>query len=164
MHSLGVLLQQRGRPEEAETWYRRPAEAGDSRAMHDLGVLLGLRGELGEAETWCRRAAAGGHTEAMSKLAVRLVERGRWGEAATWYGRAAHAGHTEAMFSLGWLLQHVNLGEVLQRRGELVGAEIEAETWYRRAGETGAAGGGHVCCGGRARRLPRGRRGGRVLV
>ena len=67
------------------------------------------------------------------------MQWGRWDEAAVWYGRAAHAGHAEAMFGLGWLLQHVNLGEVLRRRGELVEAETTAETWYRRAAEAGHA-------------------------
>ena len=130
---LGLLLQQRGRLEEAETWYRRAAEAGDGRAMHNLGVLLGLRGELGEADTWYRRAA-----EAAIPRRWSTWGRGLWSGASgmrrqLWYGRAANAGHAEAMFSLGWLLQHVNLGEVLQQRGESVEVETTAETWYRRA-------------------------------
>jgi hypothetical protein len=43
MFNLGVLLQQRGDLAEAEAWYRRAADADDTRAMSYLGVLLQQR-------------------------------------------------------------------------------------------------------------------------
>jgi TPR repeat protein len=46
MSYLGVLLQQRGDLAEAESWYRRAADANDTRAMSYLGVLLQQRSGL----------------------------------------------------------------------------------------------------------------------
>lgn len=45
---------------EAETWFRRAAEAGHAEAMANLGLLLGERGEEDEAEVWLSRADAVG--------------------------------------------------------------------------------------------------------
>jgi len=75
MNSLGLLVEyQRGELDEAQTWYRRAAEAGHSEAMFNLGALLRGRGESDEAETWYRRAAATGHNGAKLSL-TRLLER-----------------------------------------------------------------------------------------
>lgn len=57
MYSLGVLLHNRGKPTDAETWYRKAADNGDAAAMNDLANLLRNRGEHREAETWYQRAA-----------------------------------------------------------------------------------------------------------
>ena len=35
-----MLLQERGKRVEAETWYRRGADTGDSKAIYNLAVLL----------------------------------------------------------------------------------------------------------------------------
>jgi uncharacterized protein len=126
MTALGVLLQRRGRLDEAEPWYRRAANAGHGEAMHNLGVLLQRQGRLDEAEPWCRRAANAGQSEAMHNLGELLRLRGELGEAETWSRRAAAGGHTEAMF---------NLGARLAERGKW----DEAATWYRRAANAGHA-------------------------
>ena len=81
MTHLGVLLQRRGRSEEAEAWYRRAANAGHAEAggrevMTHLGVLLQRRGRLEEAEAWYRRAAKARDREAMTHLGVLLQRRG----------------------------------------------------------------------------------------
>ena len=39
MYCLGELFTDKGELGEAETWYRRAAEAGDSDAMNHLGML-----------------------------------------------------------------------------------------------------------------------------
>ena len=129
MSHLGVLLQRRGRLEEAEAWYRRAAnashaEAGGREVMTHLGVLLQRRGRLEEAEAWYRRAAKARDREAMTHLGVLLQRRGRPEEAEAWYRRAASAGHGEAMHRLGVLLQQWGRLE-------------EAETWYRRMAQAG---------------------------
>ncbi|MGW3544729.1 tetratricopeptide repeat protein [Nocardia niigatensis] len=43
MNSLGVLSQNRGDRDEAETWYRRAADEGNAHAMVNLGKLLKKR-------------------------------------------------------------------------------------------------------------------------
>jgi TPR repeat protein len=63
IHRLGVRFWQRGREFEAETWWRRAAEAGQVAAMNHLALLLArdnrrvriLRGLV--AETRWQRAA-----------------------------------------------------------------------------------------------------------
>jgi TPR repeat protein len=47
----------RGEVAEAEHWWRRAAEAGESDAMDHLALLLKARGHTAGAEQWCRRAA-----------------------------------------------------------------------------------------------------------
>jgi hypothetical protein len=106
MFSLGLVLETRGKSGEAETWWRRAAEAGDSQAMVNLGVLLKKRSESGEAETWYRRAVEAGDSGTMFNLRVLLDEgRGESGETETWFRRAAEAGDSRAMSNLGVLLE-----------------------------------------------------------
>jgi uncharacterized protein len=114
MLNLGLLMRERGELGEAETWWRRAADAGTSEAMFNLGLLLHERGELGEAETWYRRAADAGTGRAMFNLGGLLHERGELGDAEIWWRRAADAGHRQAMF---------NLGALQRERGELGEAE-----------------------------------------
>lgn len=45
------------RLEDAERWYRRAADGGDTGAMYNLGLLLRTSGRLDDAERWYRRAA-----------------------------------------------------------------------------------------------------------
>ncbi len=40
MYNLGVLLQERGDLNGADTWYRKAADLGDTGAVCNLGVLL----------------------------------------------------------------------------------------------------------------------------
>jgi Flp pilus assembly protein TadD len=60
MFLLGGILEQRGRTDEAETWWRRAADAGHPGAMSGLAYLLAMAGRVDAAETWRRRAAAAG--------------------------------------------------------------------------------------------------------
>jgi tetratricopeptide (TPR) repeat protein len=158
MASLGVLLYKRGDIDEAEPWYRRAAEAGNTYAMTNLGILLNERGDTDEAEVWYRRASEVGHVTAMYGLGILLKNRGDLDEAEAWHRRATEAGSTDSMFSLGVLFYekgnldeaeawyrraaeagHIwamdNLGQLLKNRGNL----DEAEVWYSRAAEGGSA-------------------------
>ncbi|MEV6071868.1 serine/threonine-protein kinase [Nocardia sp. NPDC052001] len=120
MLKLGNLFYERGRLAEAETWYRKVIDAGDTRAMNNLAIVLQKRGELTEAETWYRKAIATGDINAMTNFGGLLYEQGELTEAETWHRKAIDAGHVNAM---------TNLGNVLRKRGELT----EAESWYRKA-------------------------------
>src|SRR3982750_1293669 len=48
----GRLLEQRKDLAEAETWYRKAAEGGNTAAANNLGQLLVQRGDLAGAEVW----------------------------------------------------------------------------------------------------------------
>jgi hypothetical protein len=76
MHTLGVLVHQRGEAEEAEGWYRRAADTDYPAAMAALSVLLHRRGDVEEADRWCRRAADTGDPWAMAALGVLREDRG----------------------------------------------------------------------------------------
>ena len=157
-NNLGVLLEQSGRAEEAERWYRAAADTGHAEAANNLGVLLERSGRAEEAERWYRAAADTGHAEAANNLGVLLERSGRAEEAERWYRAAADTGHAEAANNLGVLLERSgraeeaerwyraaadtghaeaanNLGVLLERSGR---AE-EAERWYRAAADTGHA-------------------------
>jgi TPR repeat protein len=124
MFNLGVLLEQRDEPVEAEHWWRTAAASGHAGAMTNLGVLLEKRSELIEAEHWWRTAAATGHAGAMTNLGVLLEQRSELVEGERCYRAAAALGHTGAMS---------NLGAMLLQRGDLA----EAERLLRAAAATG---------------------------
>ncbi|TVT22629.1 tetratricopeptide repeat protein, partial [Amycolatopsis rhizosphaerae] len=89
---LAVLLEQRGRPEEAEPWYRRAAARGLPEAMLNLGTLLQDRGEAQKAEHWYQRALAAGHLAAEVNLGALHWHLGNFAEGRRWYQRAAARG------------------------------------------------------------------------
>ncbi|GLZ78192.1 hypothetical protein Afil01_29990 [Actinorhabdospora filicis] len=60
MYNLALLLTERGDLDEAETWYRRAADTGNTDAMNNLGLLLKQRGDLDEAGVWFERAREAG--------------------------------------------------------------------------------------------------------
>ena len=56
MYNLGVLLDETGRPDQAEPCLRTAAASGDRHAMHNLGYVLERMGRSAEASRWQRRA------------------------------------------------------------------------------------------------------------
>jgi TPR repeat protein len=60
MTNLGILLDSQGNAAEAEKWYCKAADAGDTDAMTNLGILLEDQGNAAEAEEWYRKAADAG--------------------------------------------------------------------------------------------------------
>lgn len=75
MNNLGNMLRHRD-TNEAESWYRWAAEAGDTSVTYDLGILLHERGDLDKAEIWYQRAVDNGETLAMYALGCLHQERG----------------------------------------------------------------------------------------
>jgi TPR repeat protein len=78
--------------DQAETWLRRAADAGDFDAMPSLALLLVKRGDHDEAEIWARKAAEAGHSGAMVSLGLLLHRRGDRDGSETWWRKAADAG------------------------------------------------------------------------
>ena len=66
------MLYLRGQLQEAEQWFRRAAEAGDTDAMNNIGVVLEQREQLLEAEQWHRRAIDAGDNEAIDDVRLLL--------------------------------------------------------------------------------------------
>ena len=60
---------------QAETWYRKAAEAGDANAMFNLAVFAEKRGDVEEAERWYAAAAKAGYVEALNNLAVLYLKK-----------------------------------------------------------------------------------------
>ena len=127
MNNLGVLLNGRGRIEEATEWFRRAAGAGEPAAMVNFGNQLRSDGLIEKAESWYRRAVEAGHPTALHNLAIVAEMTDRINEAETWWRRAADTGHVPAMNSLALVLRRTQRAD-------------EAEAWWRRAAETGHPG------------------------
>ncbi|MBZ5487733.1 sel1 repeat family protein [Halomonas aquamarina] len=87
--------------EEALTWLKRAAEAGNAWAMYSLGkrarndenAYSSDTERLEAAEVWFRRAAEAGYAPGMNDLAVVLSYLGRYEEAWEWMLQASEAGH-----------------------------------------------------------------------
>lgn len=117
---------------EAVRWYRKAAEAGNTRAMFNLAVHLangnGITKDITEANRWLRRAAEGGSADAMVNLAFQL-ENGNGitkdvTEANRWYRTAAEAGNATAMH---------NLANNLANGQGVAKDDVAASSWYHKA-------------------------------
>ncbi|MGW1893178.1 DNA ligase LigA-related protein [Streptomyces sp. NPDC002004] len=78
--NLGVLLEARGRLDEARIWYRKGYETGDAYGAFRLAELLRGEGERAEAEQWYRKAAGLGHAGARRALGEQPDGPGTAGE------------------------------------------------------------------------------------
>lgn len=88
--NLGILLKQRGEPEEAERQFRAGIELEPSPVLHHLlGLSLVDQGRFQEAEAVCRLALTGGLDSAiLNTLGIAIKEQGRPAEAAAIFNRA----------------------------------------------------------------------------
>ena len=59
MYNLGMAYVRAADWDQAEHWFRRGAETGDTGAMDKLAQVLAQVGRRGEAEGWHRRARGG---------------------------------------------------------------------------------------------------------
>jgi len=158
MYNLARALKKNGRPDEAELWLRRAAEAGHPGALFNLGNLAYEDDRREEAERWLRNAAEAGHPDAMHRL-WGLLREDNPREAEKWLRQAATAGSRKAMYRLWtlhrkganredaerWLRQAAASGhrEALADLSQLVtenGSQDEAVRWLHRAAEAGDSG------------------------
>lgn len=86
--------------DQAETWLRRGAEAGDPVAAHELGDTLVGTGREDEALLWYRKAAAAGRREVAVSLGA-LLSSWRAPEADVWLCYAAARGDARGTGELG---------------------------------------------------------------
>jgi tetratricopeptide (TPR) repeat protein len=87
--SLGYLLLEQGRLEEAEEWLRRATDAGDSSAASSLGRVLQEQGRSREAAELARKAAEDTRAASTKRHERLRRERGRLAEVDEWLRRAA---------------------------------------------------------------------------
>ncbi len=124
--NLGVLLQDTGRAEEAQSWFRRALELApeDANTLCNLANLLKDEGRMAEAEVLYRRVIAldPGGTPAWNNLGILLWKQGRLADAADCLRRALALDPAMAD-------AHGNLGIVQKELGQFG----EAEDGYRRA-------------------------------
>ncbi|MET8853619.1 tetratricopeptide repeat protein [Amycolatopsis sp. NPDC004625] len=143
-HQLGIVMQDRGRLDNAEQWYGRSLaiseELGDrsgmSRSYHQLGSVAEVRGRLHDAEQWYRRSLAiseelgdrSGMSRSFHHLGSVAEDHGSLDDAEQWYGRSL-AISEELGDRSGMSRSFHHLGTVAHLRGRL----DEAEQWYRRS-------------------------------
>lgn len=163
MYELAQLFRKNGRPDEAERWFRRAAEAGHPGALFNLGNLAYEDGRHREAEHWLTEAADAGHPTAPYVLA-KLLRRDDPQLAEHWLHKAADVGNRDAMYELWllrrdgsdpkqaeqWLRRAANYGHrralsdlsklVTERAVTERGSEKEAIRWLHRAAEEGDTG------------------------
>ncbi|WP_231640672.1 tetratricopeptide repeat protein [Nocardiopsis sp. NRRL B-16309] len=160
MHLVGVWRRGQGREKEAEQWFCKAIDKGNSDAILSLGGLLISQGRMEEAGWWYRMATDNGLAQDLvASLGNSLIFEGRKEEAKRWYRSAADAGFFDAMVGLAFELSDqgrireakywcckaidagrtnaiVSLGFMLNRHGLVE----EAESWYRRGADSGVAG------------------------
>jgi tetratricopeptide (TPR) repeat protein len=140
--NLGSVAQHRGRPGEAEEWYRKALaiaeevdeQAGLAAAYNGLGNVGQMLGHLREAETWYRKAVAIikelGDKSALAtvyhNLGAAVGDQGRPDEAEDWYRMSLSI--TEELGDKAQMAATYHmLGNAAQERGELE----EAESHYQ---------------------------------
>lgn len=123
MLSLGSLLEDQAKLDEAQAWWHKAADLGNSVAMHNLGAFFERKDDLERAQYWWCRAADAGDTQALTEVASAFWRRGNLEEAEKWFRQAIDRGEAVAQY----------LGGLLYQKGD----RFEAEAWFRRAAESG---------------------------
>jgi TPR repeat protein/DNA-binding XRE family transcriptional regulator len=158
MYELAQLFRKNGRPDEAEYWFHRAAEAGHPGALFNLGKLAYEEGRHREAEHWLSGAADANHPTAPYLLA-KLLHRENPQQAEKWLRKAADVGNRDAMYELWslyqdsepkqaeqWLRRAANYGhrqalsDLTQLVAKRAGSEKELIRWLHRAAEEGDTG------------------------
>jgi|GEM_PF-260680 len=133
---LGSLLDNQGRREEAEQFYRRAVavDGSSTNGNYHLGIILTKRGQLSEAITHFRQAAQASPKDPDIRydLAVVLALNGELNEAVEqfWATLKIHPNYTKA---------HYNLGVTLAKLGDTAGAieqlraTLNIDTMYSKA-------------------------------
>ncbi len=123
---------------QAETWFRRAAEQGNSEAQYYFGLYLyhgdGTGKDLAQAVAWYKAAAEQEYAPAQYLLgnALRLGNGVKKDKAAAiqWYRKAAEQGYAEAQFELG---------RCYYNGDGLVENKQQAWQWFSEAAEQGNA-------------------------
>jgi TPR repeat protein len=122
-------------PEQAEVWFRKAAETGDTRGQWSLG-LSQYNCDNGEGQKnalafdWMRRAAAQGDAFLQSWLGEFYEMNARDEDAVYWYSQSALQGNSDGQYKLG----------LMYEEGRGVAQNLQqAMFWYRKAAEQGHA-------------------------
>jgi TPR repeat protein len=132
---LGNLAHRQGREPEAEHWFRKAADAGDSAAMFNLGVLRHEQGNDDEAEQWMRRAADAGDPDAMRHVGILLHGQGKESEAEQWRRKAAEAARGPRAWHEG---SGMHQGWSFGWKWEWSGGNLKASNYATEMGEKAA--------------------------
>ncbi|MEW2519704.1 tetratricopeptide repeat protein [Actinacidiphila alni] len=143
-HQLGGIAQDRGRPQEAEGWYRKSLtinedlgnRPGMATSYHQLGMVAQRRGRLEEAEGWYRKSLTinedlgnrPGMATSYHQLGIVAQHRGQLDEAENWYTKSLTI-KEDLGNRPGIATSYHQLGIVAQLRGQL----DEAENWYTKS-------------------------------
>jgi len=104
MVDLGIMLNERGRVDEASRWWTRAAVAGNPGAIFALGTLAAKKHPR-KARKFYKKAAELGHAQAMDKLAILLWRAHRRRAARHWFEQAVRSGRPIAMHNYGMFLR-----------------------------------------------------------
>jgi len=119
---------------EAEKWYRKSAEQGNSFAQHNLGYLYqhgyGVVQDYSEAEKWYRKSAEQGNAAGQCNLGYMYLYgygvKQDYTESAKWFRKSAEQDDANGQCSLGYMCQN---GYGLPQN------YTEAIKWYRKSAE-----------------------------
>jgi tetratricopeptide (TPR) repeat protein len=120
------LLCQAGRRDEAITWLKERAAAGDRAAADKVTDLLVREGRGVEAIAWLRHRTSAGDADAAKKAATMLREAGRIDEMITWLTEEARPGWGALMEAADTLRE--------------MGRTAAAITFYQRAADAAGIG------------------------
>ena len=129
------MLEQAGRVEEAITWLRSCAEAGDTGALGGAAEMLEQAGRAEEAITFYQQAAEAGDTRALGG-GQDCGEAGRAEEAITWLRSCAEAGDPARWAAAG----RCRAGRAEEAITLYQQAAEACDTRAAEAGDTGALG------------------------
>ncbi|MET9205063.1 tetratricopeptide repeat protein [Streptomyces bacillaris] len=126
MSNLGVILQELGRPREAESWFEKAASLSHPAGQYSLGRVAYERDDYDRAESLWREAASSGEVLAVQALATLFAKRERHDDAESWWKKGAETGDPVSAYRLGLHLHERGRG-------------VEAEVWWRQAAQAGHA-------------------------
>lgn len=107
---LGKVLHETERFDEAETWFRRSADEGFTKALAHLGTLYEGMAEEVDAERYWREAAKKGDPLGMVLLSSDLIMQGRATASRKWYERALATAGPGVLIEAGDLYRGIGAG------------------------------------------------------
>jgi TPR repeat protein len=116
MEEAGDLSKQLGRPEEANAWYKRAAQAGHPVGMFNSAIADLQQGRQASALEMLQRAAEAGNAEGYAALAQLARDAGDEAAESNWARLGAEAGHPFCMGRHGLLLARAANGDVPMTR------------------------------------------------
>ncbi|CAA6820144.1 MAG: TPR repeat [uncultured Sulfurovum sp.] len=103
LNNLGILYSEKKEYNQAEEYYLKAIESGNTKALRNLGLLYKEKKEYNQAEEYYLKAIESGNMDALNNLGILYSEKKEYNQAEEYYLKAIESGNMDALNNLGVL-------------------------------------------------------------